>query len=515
MEITLSQEKSGIKLFIQEISLMEIVSALKDELVNVELYNIGFANDFTVDSEGKDVTTSFTITEGETILGEIIDMVVSFYPLSEMETINLERLKAGFPQLLEEGLSVDEIWERFLRTTLEQEQPYELKLGNDAFYLEAYPHLGYLLTFQSKDKLVSFIENTNLMLSGKTSEDFMSAVREEKPYATDGFKAVFEEAGKMGQIDTFYNIRRNPDMEPSKNYPIELVVTSHHNYLNLLTEGLSLQDLSAVFKNETVFVTDLSFAVCPVYTIENADFKKGDDFYEFNPQKIHFGHLVDRLTSLNLPENLSEPDILDLVNSHFELNSRWSFYPPMYRLVFWHKEVMTEFLNGFESFVSKEIVGEMKKAVQEGKDYCTEGCRSDFEKARNMYRIESMIGLLERVWVTNEEQELIKALKIVVQSQQSQPANEVAGDDRVKLTEDEKKIYGSSPWKRPHPYFLVYYRLLNDRMKCFDGNGKIYGFDGEMVINSIIANFSQSKSEIKHEMETLLTYYKKRFHQFN
>ncbi len=516
MELALCQEKEDTKLFIQGIKWTEIINALKEEEVKVDYYELGYDNDFTNNPDDKHVISYFSISNHHTLFGEIINMIVSLNPLKEVETIKLEKLKAGFPELVEHGLSLDEIWERFFRTNVEREMPYELRLGNDAFYLECYASLeSYLLTFHSKDKLISFIENANLILSGQTSTDFILAAKEEKPYATDGFKAVFEEAGKVGQIDTFQNLRINPKQEPSKDYPIELVVTSRHNNFKLLTEGLSLKDLSDIFKNETVFVSSLGIDTNDLYTIESDDFKMGELWYEFNPQKIHFGHLMEKITSLNLPENFREPQLLNIGNASFELDSRWSWYPPMYTLTFWQEDVMLKFLNAFEPFVTKEVVDAMKKAVQKGKDYCTEGCGSDFEKARNMYRTESMIGLMERVWIINEEQELAKALKITTQNEHAQPGDEVVNEEEpVKLTDNEKKIYGSSygrPWNRPYPYFLVYYRLRADRMNCFDGDGKIYGFDGETVIKCLISYFSQP--EIKEDMETLLMYYKKRFHQ--
>ena len=503
MEFALSPEKKSIQLFIRGIKWTEIINALKEEEVKVEHYELGYDNDFTNDPSDKIVISNFSISNYQTLFGEIINMIVSFNTLKEVVSIDLERLKAGFPELVEQGLSLDEIWASFFRTVVEREMPYQLRLGNDAFYLECYPGLeSYLLTFHSKDKLISFIENANLTLSEQTSKDFVLAAKEEKPYATDGFKAVFEEAGKQSFIALFQNLRAASDKRPNKAISIELAINDRHNYLKLFMEGLHLKDLSKFLNNETVYVSNLEFIIDEdSFIIESHDFKKGEDFYAFSPQKILFGNLVDKIEALNLPENAMGLFSLKLRTSSFELDSHSS--PPIYDLTFWRKDAMTDFLDSLKLFVPSEIIDEMKIVVMEGKPYCTEGWREDVEEAGSDCRMDCMIRLLERIWVANEEQELIKMLKIVTQGEIGN------NDEEFKLTETDKRMHGSRSWQRPHPYFLAYYRLKEDGMNCFDGAGKIYGFDGELVINSIIAHFSQSRPEIKQEMETLLIHYKK------
>ena len=459
MELALCQERKNTKLFIRGIKWTEIINALKDEEVKVDFYEVLYDNDFTNDPPDKIVISNFSISNYHTLFGEIINLIVSLNQLKEVETIDLERLKAGFPDLVEQGLSLDEIWARFFRTNVEREMPAEVRLGNEAFYLEGYPGLeSFLLTFSNKDTLISFIANANLILSEQTSEEFILAAKEEKPYATDGFKAVFEEAGKESFIALFQNHRAASEIRPSKANSVELAISNRHNYLTLFMEGLQLKELSKFLENETTYVSELEFIVDDSYNIESHDFKKGEDFYVFNPQKILFGNLIGKIEGLNLPENTIWLFSLKLRTSSFELDSRSS--PPVYDLTFWRKEAMTDFLDSLRLFVSSEIIDEMKIALMEGKSYSTQGWMEDVEKASNECRIDCMIGLLEHIWVVNEEHELVKALKIVTGGETYN------NEEEFKLTDAEKRIYGSGrPWQRPHLYFLVYNRLKEDRMK--------------------------------------------------
>ena len=495
MEFALSQEESGIKLFIRGIKWMEIVNALKDESVKVDCFDIMINNLFVLKDGGdNDPYLELSLSEIICPLAKIKEKVVLLNPLENTRNVDEVMLKESkYPWLVTEGLSGHEIWEKYVEYCLIHEEPIEVKLGNEDIYVESYAPLmqegvSYCITFQGKEKIVNFLNQPSLNIASRSREDLINAAQEGKPFATEGLRAEFAEAGNINRMLNLEILKGrewndSPEQKLSKEFALSLENTS----LKLFAQGISWKDFLQVFEDEVVDVFELNVIGPDKFPSNNDYFEVVEDnseeltgsWLKFRRKQLSFRELFTRVSSLNVNDDLKEPFLADIGNRNFEMN--FTFADSCCRLTFWQKDRLLHFLERMGDIIPQTVMTELKNALNEGKSYCTEGLRQDFERASNQGRIERLIELIEYRWVPGEEEELKRALAFVTNGLPSQPGSEFSESDGVRTY--------------PSGELLVFFRLLRDGMDCFDGEGNIYGFKGEMVIRNVITFYEENMSK--------------------
>lgn len=503
MELALSHEGDDIKLFIRDIKWDELVAGFnRDETVSVDCFEIMVDNNFILEERSLD-DYFLTLTLPKIIgpLTKIKEQIISRNPLEKMENIDEAKLKEEFPLLAKEGLSGHEIWEKYVAERLLHEEPIEVKLANENISIESFDIQmkvnSFCVTFRKKEKLLDFLQKANLTIPRKAWEELEVAAKEGKSYATEGLRAAFEEAGIIYRMMNLQTLKikvwsNSPEEKLSK----EFALSQENTSLKLFVQGISWKDFLPVFGDEIVDVFELN-VIGPAKFPSNDEYFKVEDNVEmeddswliFRRRKLSFKELVNRVSSLKAIGNANEPFLADIGNGNFEM--KFTFAGSCCVLIFWQKDRLLHILERTGEIIPQPIVTELKNALNEGRSYCTNGLSEEFERASNRDRIERMVTLIKNYWIPGEEEEFKKALAVITNDISSQFGHEPSPNGNGK----GGHRYG--------PPLLVYLRLEREGIDCFDGDGNIYGFNGEVVIRNIISVYEKWGKKLPDKVEFL------------
>jgi len=502
MELALSPEGNTIKLFMREIKWKEVANAFNNETVKIDFFEHYIDNPFPLECRSLDDDyLSLTLPKITVPISKINEWMILKHPLKKVKNIDEDKLKEWFPKSEIQGLSAQEIWKKYLLHQIPYREPIDVRLGNEDIYIESSNiHTDYdlyCITFQKKEKLQDFLQKANLTISRRAAEELDIAVQEGKAYATEGLRAAFEEAGIIDRILNLEILKgRAWNDSPEQKLTKEFALSIENASLKLFAQGISWKDFLQVFEDEVVDVFELN-------VIGPDKFPSNDDYFEivddnleepmgswikFRRKQLSFRELFIRVSSLNVKEDLKEPFLSNIGNRNFEM--KFTFADSCCCLKFWRKDKLLFFLERMVGIIPQPVMTELKSALNDGKAYCTEGLKQDFERASNLDRIERLITLIKHYWIPSEGEELKIALASTSKSILSQLGHEPTTKDSL-----QKGRY------HPSGMGLVYTRLERDGMECFDGDGNIYGFNGEVVIRNIISVYEKWKKKLPDEVE--------------
>lgn len=528
MNFVFSPEEEGLKIYLDDISWKDLANVLSNEIVDVEVFTVHISNPFTFSERADlDISAVLEIKQQKLTVGKISEQIILDNPLSIFNTVDADRLKSGFPELVEKGLGFDEVWQKYLTECLSYEEPHEVSLRNMNFSLQSENYRSYMLTFGRVENLIHFAEALDKSISSSDSQRLKDAVTLGKTEVSDKWSLNLHDAENSGRISRLVSLRQkslNRDFreymsmpgaqntEPAafeqktilgKHGDIELAVIRFNYGIELYVEGLSWKVLTDSLKDEAVNILELKLVTEKNLVLPVNDFAYEEGILTFNNRVIVLRDLALSLNKLELGENLDELMFAEAINKDFYMNYRSA---ECYRFIFWNEEKLYRFVEALIAHNNCESqMAEVKNSISNGQPYVSNELKGDFERAASVERMERILENLSSFGTAPIEATFKNAIEKIGSLSVAVTGHEPEAPTNYSEKEKATPIIRDS-------YFFAYQVLMRDELNRFDGVGKILGYNGEVILNSIIAIFKRRKlNDYAESMKRLLANYRGRF----